>query len=240
MTRAFAAGLAEVASALTEKAGSFLDGIVREQGTTCVVCSGPVDGEVMCFQCHKLTHAGVPTADRVASLVYAVEPDSQTYHVVRDYKGQRPVPSHQEDMSALLALGLRGHAQCAAVLGDSRIAGWTVVPSTQGQTTLRNLLLPLARHPEQEVTVVYTGPERHREFSPDLWAVDPGKVHGHVLVIDDSWVSGVHSQSVAASLKAAGAQQVSIFTVARVLNPEWGPTKPFIRGRLRGGSYDWT
>ena len=41
-------------------------------------------------------------------------------------------------------------------------------------------------------------------------------------------------------LKAAGAEQVSIFTVARVMNPSYGPNPDFIKARLLGNAFDWT
>lgn len=239
MTRKFSSGLADLARTLNQGAGSFLDGTVREAGITCDVCAAPVAGYSLCFRCQEHANFAVPIADRVASSVYAVEPDSQTYRIVRDYKGQRPVRSHQQAMSALLALGLRGHADCASKLAGERIDGWALVPSTQGRSTLRNLVVRLARFPAQEIPVRYSGPERHREFTPEFWPVELSSVSRHVLLIDDSWVTGGHAQSVAASLKAVGAQRVSIFTVARVLDPQWDPTREFIRGRLGGGTFDW-
>ncbi|WP_431837853.1 hypothetical protein [Cellulomonas sp. Y8] len=53
----------------------------------------------------------------------------------------------------------------------------------------------------------------------------------HVIVADDSWVSGRHAQS-AAALKFAGVRDVSILTVARVLSPGGPPNVDFIRHRL--------
>ncbi|HZK47997.1 MAG TPA: hypothetical protein VFD74_00120, partial [Thermoleophilia bacterium] len=74
-----------------------------------------------------------------------------------------------------------------------------------------------------------------RSLRPENFAVTAGqRVPDHVLVIDDSWVSGGHAQSVASALKSSGVADVSIFTVARVLDPQWSPNADFIKERLRG------
>jgi hypothetical protein len=45
---------------------------------------------------------------------------------------------------------------------------------------------------------------------------------------------------VACALKSAGVQQVSIFTVARVLDPRWSANEAFIKTRFAGAGFDWT
>ncbi|MFC3453531.1 hypothetical protein [Amycolatopsis speibonae] len=47
-------------------------------------------------------------------------------------------------------------------------------------------------------------------------------IHGrHVLVVDDTWVSGDKAQSAALALKASGATKVTILCVARLLKYDW-------------------
>lgn len=235
MTRQLPPEIREIARSLSVSAGSYLQSTIREPGTTCAVCEVPVDGYPRCFQCNQRAQADLNLADRVSSLVYAVEYESQAYKLVQNYKTPGAGPSHRTTMLALLALGLRGHIQCARKLSERSTHGWAVVPSTRGRTTLHELVRSLARRPADEVIVDYSGPPGLRELRPEYWTARPGLVlPEHVVVIDDSWVTGAHAQSVAVSLKAAGVSQVSIFTVARVLDPHWPPAEPFIRHRLTG------
>lgn len=48
----------------------------------------------------------------------------------------------------------------------------------------------------------------------------------HVLIIDDTWASGSHVQSLAAAVREAGAAEVSILCIARFVNPSFEPTRP--------------
>jgi hypothetical protein len=43
----------------------------------------------------------------------------------------------------------------------------------------------------------------------------------HVLVVDDTWVSGAKSQSAALALKDAGAARVTVLCVTRWLRHDW-------------------
>lgn len=227
------------ASYLASKPGTYLQSVIREAGVTCDVCAEPLpSGTRRCSQCNKFAERGVPLADRVASVIYAVEFDSQSYKTMHDYKARFPGDDSRADVANLLRLGLVGHARCALVLSGAATHGWTVVPSTRGRTTLRDLVLAIARNPEQEVDVKCLGVSDKRELRPDLWQVDQKDLPDHVIVIDDAWVSGRHTQSIAAALKIAGVKTVSIFTAARVLNPKWAPTGPFIAERLSGPSFD--
>jgi hypothetical protein len=69
-----------------------------------------------------------------------------------------------------------------------------------------------------------------RALRPDNFQIEfATTLPEHVLVIDDSWVSGANAQSAAAVLKVAGVREVSVLTVSRVLNPAFDATKRFLR-----------
>lgn len=225
---------------LASKPGTYLQSVVRASGVTCDVCAEPLPALAQrCSQCVSFAGHGVPLADRVASMIYAAQPDSQAYKTMHDYKARFPGDDSRADVANLLRLGLTGHTRCALVLSGPGTHGWTVVPSTRGRTTLRSLVLAIARKPEDEVGVESLGISPKRDLRPDLWQVIPqGDLPDHVIVIDDAWVSGRHTQSIAAALKLAGVKSVSVFTVARVLNPKWPPTGQFVAERLRGPSFD--
>src|SRR5919109_1228235 len=107
-------GVQEIGRALPDEAGTYLHSTVREARITCTVCAAPVDRYERCIPCSEQARARFALADRVGSLIYAVEPDSQAYRVVRNYKAQMSGSNLLDTMRALLALGLRGHHGCAA------------------------------------------------------------------------------------------------------------------------------
>jgi hypoxanthine-guanine phosphoribosyltransferase len=59
-----------------------------------------------------------------------------------------------------------------------------------------------------------------------------------VIVIDDTYTSGAHAQSVAKLVKNAGAAKVSILTVARWIEMEKPPVKQFFLDRIANEPYD--
>lgn len=242
MSREFTPQLRLVAGELIREAGPTLASVIRERGITCEVCGAPIDrAGVRCIPCGRHAQSMLPLADRVGSMIYAVEGETQAYKIVHDYKAVRPGPSLQRHMRALLGLGLWGHARCAAVLSGENRHGWVVVPSTQARTTLRTLVLSTGWPLSDEVAVEFVGVNRVRDLRPQDWRVlDSATLPEHILVVDDSWVTGANAQSVASMLKASGVNQVSVFTVARVLRADFNPNPDFIRRRLRPPVFDWT
>lgn len=239
MTRQLPPGVQEIGRALKADAGTYLHSTVRESGVTCSVCSAPVDGYARCIPCNGHAGSGLTLADRVGSLIYAVEPDSQAYRVVRNYKAALSGASLRDTMRALLALGLRGHFSCAAKLSGLATHGWAVVPSTRARTALHDLVVGLSQRGDAEVPVRFVGMAGSRELRPAEWQIDTAvPIPEHVVLVDDSWVTGAHAQAVACALKSAGIRQVSIFTVARVLDPRWSANENFIRTRLAVSGFD--
>jgi len=59
----------------------------------------------------------------------------------------------------------------------------------------------------------------------------------HVLVIDDTWATGGHVQSVCLALRKAGAARISVLVVARWLKEDYGDNKSFIAD-LANRDYD--
>jgi hypothetical protein len=91
------------------------------------------------------------------------------------------------------------------------------------------------------VPVGFIGKAPDRGLNQASWQIPPdAHVPEHVVVIDDAWVSGSSAQSLAAALKGAGAEQVSILALARVLSPDSSPNRPFLRDVLGSLSYHWT
>lgn len=240
MTRAFPTGVVEAGNALTAVAGSYLRTVTVGNWDACVTCALPVNGYMRCPQCQRHHDSGLPVADRAGFLVYADKPGSQAYRTMFGYKEERLRASFEPIVRGLLTVGLRAHFACAMKLSGSASRGWAVVPSTKGRDVFARLVHALARDVDSEVSVRFTGAAPGRELHPAAWEIPVERpLPEHVVVIDDSWVTGASSQSLAIALHDAGVAHVSILSVARVLSPEWTPNPPFIRTVLPGLAYDW-
>lgn len=241
MSRTFSSNVLALANELESTSGSYLQSTIRVSGLTCEVCCTPVLPQYpRCVQCNKHLASEHQLADRVGSLIYAVEPTSQSYLLVSNYKTNAAGPNMLLQMAALLGLGLRGHATCAMKLAGAKSTGWAVVPSTKGRSTLHEYASQLAQTESHNLGIEFLGcGRRDRNIHPEYWKVDVARgIPDHVILIDDSWVSGAHAQGVAAALKAVGVSQVSIFTVANVLDPNWEPNPSFIREHLAPPAFD--
>ena len=115
------------------------------------------------------------------------------------------------------------------------IGAWTVIPSTQGRVD-RPLPALAARVglPGAPVTATLTTdqPTDARATANGRFAFDrPESIQDrHVLMVDDTWTTGARLQSMALSLRSAGAAAVSGFVLARWLRADWPVTADFIRG----------
>jgi len=242
VTRQFSDRVSNVGNDLTRVAGSYLHSVTAGAWSACEVCALSIDDTyTLCVQCLNHRRSGMPLADRAGFLVYADEPLSQTYRTMRGYKEPRTQATFEPIIQALLAVGLRGHFECAMRLANASDYGWAIVPSTRGRNTFGELVRGLSTSPTSEVRVSHVGPKPDRVLNPSCWSIDSGvTLPGHMVVIDDAWVSGASSQSLAVTLKQAGVSQVSILSVARVLSPRWGPNTAFFRDVLPSLPYDWT
>lgn len=143
---------------------------------------------------------------------------TQAYTLMRGYKAAAPGPSQTVTMKMLLGLALRGHVECVMKLGGGQPIRWAVVPSIgprEGEHPLHAIVTSLTVQPNQEV-VLRAAPKVRvaRSFSPEHSVVE-GPVAGHVLLLDDSWVTGAHAQSAAWGTE--GGWRI------RGINPRCGP-----------------
>jgi hypothetical protein len=207
---------------------SYLWRTFRESGVTCRVCARPTALD-LCEECASHDEATYPTADLVGTYVYAPY-GTQTYHVVKGYKGNRP-GSTWGTMASLLAVGLRSHRDCLMTLSGSRDMRWAVVPSTSGRDGEHPLMTAVRKFafPDRETVLeAAQGGSDYRGFDPHHFLPRLTEVPDSLVVIDDTWVGGGHAQSAAAALKLVGVRYVALFAVARALNPNYPPTKAFL------------
>lgn len=59
----------------------------------------------------------------------------------------------------------------------------------------------------------------------------------HVLVVDDTWVSGATMLSAVTTIRARGARLTSTLALARWLNPQYPPTHELIVNVQRAGGW---
>jgi hypothetical protein len=233
--------LAAVREVLRPRVSGYFPNLIREPLVTCRICSTPVDGFPLCYQCNA--DRGSATTHRVASAAYAIR-GQQSGYVMRGYKApMNPVPGAPGAVAMLLAVGLRFHARCAESLAGQAIAHWATVPSLPakvGEHPFHALAAGIGAAPGTEVTLLAASSSADpRAVSPEHFKVTSQVVPGsHVLVLDDTWVKGGHAQSAVGALLGAGAGTVSVFTVARWLEPKFGTTGPFIKERLSHPDYD--
>jgi predicted molibdopterin-dependent oxidoreductase YjgC len=67
MTRVLPPAVVQIGEAISDNAG-YLHNTVREPLVTCEICSTPVEGYQLCYQCRTHVQSGLAIADRVASV----------------------------------------------------------------------------------------------------------------------------------------------------------------------------
>ncbi len=223
-----------VADLLYTTAGGILRNVVAEDGTTCRICRAPVDKYHYCYSCDQHRRSGLPLADRVGFLTYAAK-GSQAYQIMYGYKSARPLDQHRLLVQLMLGMGALVHSTCLARVTRHPVDRWAVVPSTKvlpNVHPLRRLITPMIGLPS-ECTLAIGHPNSRCLDPGSFMAVEP--LHGeHVLVIDDSWVTGAYAQSAAVALKQAGAERVSVFVPARILDSAFSVTKTFLADHPAG------
>jgi phosphoribosylpyrophosphate synthetase len=172
-------------------------------------------------------------------------PRHQSAHHMYQYKHRiQPVEECRRDLKLMMLTATWLHGECIA-----RTVGWwevlTFTPSasrpgaTHPVVELAKAVMPLK--PEPESVLLDLGPDIAAE--PKRWPLPhrfviskqfAPKVAGrHVLVVDDTWVSGDKPQSVALALKAAGARAVTIVCIARWLNWTYNEQHQRLISRLK-------
>lgn len=229
----------DVARALTQQlyadVGAFFCNTRRDAPSTCLVCTGPAALD-LCGPCRgaKETY-GSNLADLVVPLAYAkahMPSIHQSAHHLRAYKALPPAPKCAQDLRLMAGTAAYVHGPCIAAT-----AGWwhavTFVPSAArpgGDHPVAELARAAHLVYDQTTRVALAiGPGHDEPPSraprPDRFVVPasyrPAITNRHVLVVDDTWVSGNKSQSAALALKDAGAARVTILCVARWLRYDW-------------------
>jgi hypothetical protein len=226
-------------TSLYANVGAFFCNTHRGTPATCVVCTGPASGTnktLLCSQCRAARDIyGDSMADLVVPLAYAkgrMPSMHQSAHHVRAYKAPSPAPGCALDLQLMAGAATYLHGQCI----EAMVGAWqavTFVPST----TRPGGVPPIAGI-ARAVHSVYSSrakvglalgsggtTPRSPVPQPDRFVVPHEYrrhvANRHVLVVEDTWVSGDKAQSAALTLKAAGASCVTILCVTRWLRYDW-------------------
>lgn len=224
---------AQLSAALVSMAGGYLRNPVRQTDVTCSVCTTPSPGYNLCYPCRQQCSRGLPTADVVAPLTYAVG-GRQSGYVMRGYKADKPVDEHRQVVFLLCYLACSTHLACCAALMGAPVTHWAAVPSLRpdagpGKHPLHRLVAGLVPVPEVALSAA-SNVSRPRDFERGHFiAATPLTPRSHVLLFDDTWTSGGHAQSAGLALRDVGAVHVSICVVARWINMEFGDNTQFMR-----------
>jgi hypothetical protein len=186
---------------------------------SCVVCRGPVrPGFTRCYQCGRHDLLGRDLlADAVVPISYAVKGTPLAADLWRYKAWRMPSGAARTSMLALLLAFLHDHGACvwrhAGMPAPSRLA---VVPTGCGRPGPHPLLELASPYLRLPLTRLVIRPGRQgRELDVNRFRPDRTAAGAHVLLIEDSWVSGASAQSAAAALKLAGASSVAIVVLGR-------------------------
>jgi predicted amidophosphoribosyltransferase len=233
---------ATLTTRLFTEVGAFFCNTRRGAPGTCAVCIGPAN-TTLCPQCRNARNTyGTDLADLVVPLAYAkgrMTPTHQSEHHVYSYKRRPPAPKCAHDLNLMMLAGTWLHGTCIA----HTVSWWqavTFVPSAN-RPGPDHPVAELARHvhrvyPHTTGILLQIGPgystEPARFPRPDRFTIPttavPTITDRHVLIIDDTWVSGDKAQSAALTLKTAGAAHVTILCAARWLRHDWPDHQQFI------------
>lgn len=164
---------------------------------------------------------------------------AQGYLDLRQYKEPEHDQLQVTRLRTLLYLAIVKHAEC--VLPEYRTRSFAVahVPSTSGERE--------GLHPVAERFVTMFSPDRarvvpeyvgqvggdrndRRTFNPANWHIDAEQLGGarRVLIIDDTWVSGGHVQSLAAAFEGNGIAARAV-VLGRAIDPDRTDHGTFLR-----------
>ncbi|MBW4718884.1 phosphoribosyltransferase [Saccharothrix obliqua] len=163
----------------------------------------------------------------------------QSAHTMRAYKATPPAQKCAQDLAYMVAAASTIHEHCIPAVLGSRWESITFVPSAK---------TPGASHPVAELARTVRGVPRSGRFllsladnfhelpdravRADRFTVEDryrDRVEGkHVLLVEDTWVTGSKAQSAAITLHDAGAAKVTILCVARWCRDDWTGHKEFL------------
>lgn len=222
-----------------QRVGAFFRNTLKVPHRTCEICATPVAVTYRrCYQCQSAYGQwSEQIADVVMPLTYAYRRSDlhratagrhQSEQHMWSYKASNPGPGCLVDLTAMLLIALQWHRGCAEKLVGQPWTAWSVVPSSKHSRHGRHPLITVGEsaglgNPDANLglprvdLVLQGAPSDDRHVRSDRFAVvQSPSVRGlHVLLLEDTWVTGSSVQSAALALKQAGAAAVTALCLAR-------------------------
>ncbi len=202
----------------------------------CLICCGPAEASAVCFACRLVGR-------RLALPLVSVSParlcplPGPLYTVLMGYK-ESPVPEARARFSPMVCqlfdVFFATHSAC--VDGDDPVDQVLAVPSSARPSGPPLAGVRVGRCRAVQARYAFSGRpalprpgDARAHAAPSATGLSsrrPGApaVQGrHLLLLDDTYVSGARAQSAAAALRLAGAGSVQIVVAGRVLRPDRVP-----------------
>lgn len=203
------------------------------------MCGTPVDGYESCWRCNR-DQGTNGIADLVAPLTYGIE-RTQSGILLRHYKDNVSVEARTQYsrlVSRMLYLGIMKHQNCIEKRAGKPVSMRVTVPSLNRRPGVHPFSAIAqamnAVDDERLALMPAPGATTDRIISASQFEIVPKRsLSGlHILILDDTWTTGSNSQSVALTLREAGADYVSVMVVGRWLSQTYGNNAEFIKTRL--------
>lgn len=210
-------------------------GVFPELGeySFCKFCTTPIENKYKyCLQCRK--YKDLLGNKSFFTLTWALK-GSQYYQDLLTYKKQPKASYYTQAYKRLLTLAAFAQSHLACLYRKSGyVDSVAVVPSSRRRDNkylhfLAARVFGALPHLEVEYTGTATSLETKSrgEVHPELIKIR-GNVEGkHIVVVDDTWVTGSSAMSTAQALTLQGAEHVTIMVLGRTLEPSWETNQPF-------------
>lgn len=195
----------------------------------CALCRTPTGGSEFCFNC--LRAPARPDAAGFTSYAIDNAPSGNDMH---RYKNWPPNTQALDGVRLLLEHGL-AHLDCAEALAGASLDAVAVIPSRTHHVpgTPSPLQRLCSRTLPRDLPTVGLSPTpgstSDRRVRADAFDIDDCRSPSHVLIIDDTWVSGATMLSAVWDMRRRGVERVSMLALARWLNRQYSFTNDFIR-----------
>lgn len=195
----------------------------------CALCRTPTGGSEFCSKCSNAPYR--PDAAGFTSYAIDSAPSGNDMH---RYKDSPPGPQALDGVRLLLEHGL-AHLGCAEALAGTGLDAVAVIPSRTHHVpgTPSPLQRLCSRTLPQDLPTVGLSPTpgstSNRRVRADAFDIGDCRGLSHILIIDDTWVSGATMLSAVWDMRRRGVEQVSVLALARWLNRQYSLTNDFIR-----------
>ena len=199
----------------------------------CSFCTTPIEHIYnYCWQCSK--YEDLLGNKSFFTLAWALK-GSQYYQDLLAYKNQPKAQYFTPSYNRLLTLAAFAQSHLACLYRQwGYVDSVAVVPSSRRRDNkylhfLAARVFGALPHLEVEYTGTATSLETKSrgEIHPELIKIG-GNVKGkHIVVVDDTWVTGASAMSTAQALTLQGAEHITIMVFGRTLEPSWKTNQPF-------------